>query len=82
MYMENIEFQECKYISTINSLFKLSLFADFEFNYCRNALVLIFCWPVSLLVKDDAAIFGINVSNHSQGITRKAASAVNQGIIT
>ena len=69
MCMENIEFQEFKYISTKNSL------------NCHYLLILSlftvgmpWCWYF-------AGHF-LKFPNHSQRITRKAASAVNQGIVT
>ena len=38
--------------------------------HTHNAQVLIFFWPVPLLVKTDAAIFEVNMSNHSQDIIK------------
>lgn len=32
--------------------------------------MLLFCWLLTLLVKNDAAIFEVNMTNHSQDITK------------
>ena len=33
--------------------------------------MLIFCWPLPFLVKIDTTIFEVNMTNHSQDITKK-----------
>ena len=33
--------------------------------------MLIFCWPLSWPVKIDATLFKVNMTNHSQDITKK-----------
>ena len=47
-----------------------------------NAQGLIFRWLLPLLVKIDAATFGVNLTNYSQNITQKNVSLTSVGTTT